>query len=107
MTAKVSPGFAAFANGFPDTAQAQMALVHALRAESALDTKTKHLTYLAVLAASRLTGGIEFHVKAALQAGASRDEVLSACLAGLPAVGLQVMDALAAALSALGNSPND
>jgi alkylhydroperoxidase/carboxymuconolactone decarboxylase family protein YurZ len=42
------------------------------------------LAYLAVLAALRLENGIPFHVQAAKQAGATRDEVISAVLIGLP-----------------------
>ena len=44
--------------------------------------KTSALAYLAVLAALRLDSGVPFHVKLAKQAGASRDEVISALLGG-------------------------
>ena len=61
--------------------------VQALGEASSLDRKTSALAYLAVLAALRLDSGVPFHVKLAKQAGASRDEVISALLVGLPAAG--------------------
>ena len=64
-----------------------MTAVQALGEASSLDRKTSALAYLAVLAALRLDSGVPFHVKLAKQAGASRDEVISALLVGLPAAG--------------------
>ena len=64
-----------------------MTAVQALGEASSLDRKTSALAYLAVLAALRLDSGVPFHVKLAKQAGASRDEVISALLMGLPAAG--------------------
>ncbi|GIX34432.1 MAG: alkyl hydroperoxide reductase AhpD [Lysobacteraceae bacterium] len=42
----------------------------------ALDLKTKELIAIAIAVASRCDGCIGFHAKAAIQAGASREEVL-------------------------------
>jgi alkylhydroperoxidase/carboxymuconolactone decarboxylase family protein YurZ len=53
-----------------------------------------------VLAALRLENGVPFHVQQAKQRGASRDEVISAILIGLPAAGHGVTQALPAALAA-------
>jgi hypothetical protein len=44
-----------------------------------------------------LTGGIPFHAGLARQAGASWNEILSATLVGMQAVGLRVMDGYASA----------
>ena len=101
MTAPVSSGFDLFAANMPKTAQAHMAFVKTKAEESALDAKTNHLAYLAVLAAAGLTSGIPFHVGLARQAGASREEILSATLVGLQAVGLIVMDAYSVVVAAL------
>ena len=68
-----------------------------------LDPKTQALAYLAVLAALRLESGVPFHVKTAKQLGASREEVISAVLAGLPAAGHVVTQVLPAALAAYGS----
>ena len=128
MTAPMSDGFTLFTQQFPVTAQTHMAFVQAKAKESALDPKTNHLSYadagreqtklawyaeakegvylrsrehIAVLCAAGLTSGLPFHVQLARQAGASREEVLSACLVGLQAVGLVVIDGFEVAYHAL------
>ena len=75
-------------------------MVGSLGQATALDSKTSALAYLAVLAALRLESGIPFHVQAAKQAGASREEVISAILVGLPAAGHCVTQVLPAAIAA-------
>jgi alkylhydroperoxidase/carboxymuconolactone decarboxylase family protein YurZ len=96
----VSNAFQSFLNNAPGHAQAWMTAVEALDAASALDKKTEELAYLAVLAALRLESGVPFHVMLAKQKGASRDEVVSAILVGLPAAGNAVTQVLPAALAA-------
>ncbi len=96
----ISKAFMAFQQEAGAQAQAWGQMVQGVRQASALDEKTQALAYLAVLAASRLESGIPFHVVAARQAGASRQEVISAVLVGLPAVGNVVTQALPAALEA-------
>jgi alkylhydroperoxidase/carboxymuconolactone decarboxylase family protein YurZ len=98
---KVSNGFMLFGQQFPQTAQAHMAFVQAKAEESALDAKTNHLAYLAVLSAAGMTGGLAFHVGLAKRAGATDDEIRSAALVGMQAVGLRVLDGLAAVCAAL------
>ena len=93
----VSPAFQAFAQEAP---QHQQAWLQALGAASALDDKTAALAYLAVMAAARLDSGLPFHVKMAKMHGATRDEVISAVLIGLPAVGNVVTASLPAVLEA-------
>ena len=77
-----------------------MQAVEGLGAASALDAKTSALAYLAVLAALRLDSGVPFHVVVAKGAGATRAEVASAVLVGLPAAGNAVTQCLPAALAA-------
>ena len=96
----VSNAFQAFLKEAPAHARAWMEAVRGLEAASALDKKTSALAYLAVLAALRLESGVPFHVQLAKQAGATRAEVLSALLLGLPAVGNAVTQSLPAALAA-------
>lgn len=96
----VSNAFLTFMKEAPQQAQAWGAMVQGLAGASALDKKTSALAYLAVLAALRLESGIPFHVQAAKQAGASRDEVISAILVGLPAAGHVVTQVLPLAVSA-------
>jgi alkylhydroperoxidase/carboxymuconolactone decarboxylase family protein YurZ len=96
----ISEAFQAFLREAPDHARAWSTMVRGVADASALDKKTAALAYLAVLAAQRLESGIPFHVQAARQQGASRAEVISAILVGLPAAGLGVTQALRAAIAA-------
>lgn len=99
-SSKVSQAFQTFLSEAPQHAQAWMTAVQSLDQASVLDEKTAELAYLAVLAVLRLEGGIPFHVQAAKRAGATREEVLSAILLGLPAAGNMVIQVLPAALAA-------
>jgi alkylhydroperoxidase/carboxymuconolactone decarboxylase family protein YurZ len=96
----VSNAFQTFMSEAPNHAQAWGGMVMGLAKASALDAKTSALAYLAVLAALRLESGIPFHVQAAKKAGATRQEVISAILIGLPAAGHVVTQVLPAALTA-------
>ncbi len=96
----MSDAFQVFMKEVPRHAQAWMTGVQGPGKASALDKKTEGLAYLAVLAASGLESGIPFHVELAKQAGASREEVISAILVGLPAVGNAVTRSLPAAIQA-------
>ncbi len=96
----ISKAFQTFMQEAPDHAQAWGNLVQELAKASALDAKTSALAYLAVLAAMGLESGIPFHVKSAKNAGASREEVISAVLVGLPAAGHSVTRALPSTVEA-------
>jgi alkylhydroperoxidase/carboxymuconolactone decarboxylase family protein YurZ len=96
----VSDAFQLFIKESPKHAQAWMNAVRALGDASSLDAKTQALAYLAVLAAVGLESGVAFHAAHARQTGASRDEVISAILVGLPAAGNVVTRALPAAIQA-------
>jgi alkylhydroperoxidase/carboxymuconolactone decarboxylase family protein YurZ len=96
----ISKAFQVFLDRAPKHAGAWMAAVQALGEASVLDKKTSALAYLAVLAALRLDSGVPFHVKLAKHTGASRDEVISALLVGLPAAGNGIMQSLPAAIEA-------
>lgn len=96
----VSNAFQTYMSEAPEQARAWGALVQALGQASALESKTGTLAYLAVLAALERPSGIPFHVQAARKAGASREEVISAVLVGLPAAGHVVTQALPLAVEA-------
>ena len=98
--AGVSSSFMAFLQQAPGHASAWMGAVKGLDEASALDKKTEELAYIAVLAAMRMESGVPFHVASAKAAGATREEVISAILVGLPAAGQGVVASLPAALSA-------
>ncbi len=100
----VSNAFQVFMQQAPAFAQVWLGTTQGLAKASALDRKTECLGYIAVLAVLGLTNGIPFHVTEAKQAGASREEIISAVLLGLPAAGNIVIAALPIALSAFDNS---
>ena len=97
----LSNAFQTFAHEAPDHAKAWGEMVRALANASALEPKTRDLCYLAVLAALGLESGIPFHVKSAVASGASRQEIISAILVGLPAAGNRVTQALPTAVATL------
>ncbi len=96
----VSKAFALFLEQAPRHSAAWMRAVKELGEASALDPKTEAIAYIAVLAATGRHSGIAFHTEEARKAGASRQEVVSAVLLGLPAVGNVAIGALPEALAA-------
>lgn len=96
----VSNSFETFAREATEYQKAFNEMIHSWGEISVLDDKTQHLSYLAVLAATGKTSGLPFHVMLAKKAGASREEIISAVMVGLPAVGNEVINALPAALEA-------
>jgi AhpD family alkylhydroperoxidase len=63
-------------NGAPDVMKGFSAIAHAALKRSALDTKTKELIALGISVATRCDDCIGFHVKAAIDQGATREELL-------------------------------
>ena len=61
--------------GAPEVMKAFADMAQAARSGKALDSKTKELIALAISVAVRCDDCIAFHVKAAFEQGASRDEV--------------------------------
>jgi len=96
----VSNAFQVFMSEAPEHSKAWAGLVQGLASASTLDKKTQALAYLAVLAVLHRESGIPFHVQSAKEAGASREEVISAILVGLPAAGHVVTQLLPAAVEA-------
>jgi alkylhydroperoxidase/carboxymuconolactone decarboxylase family protein YurZ len=96
----VSNAFQTFMSEAPEHQKVWMDTVKKLDLASKLDSKTEEIAYIAVLAALRLEGGLPFHVKHAKSLGASRDEIISAILIGLPATGNVVIQSLPIALKA-------
>jgi alkylhydroperoxidase/carboxymuconolactone decarboxylase family protein YurZ len=94
----MSTGFYTVMREAPETLQAWLQADKVMQEHSALDAKTAELAYLAVLAALGLERGIAFHAREARKLGASRAEVLSAVLVGLPAAGSRVIECAAEAV---------
>ena len=96
----VSNAFTRFMAEAPAHAQAWMQVASALDGASALDKRTRELSYIAVLAATGNTSGLPFHVASARSHGASKEEVVSAVLIGLPAAGAVVIGCVPVAVEA-------
>lgn len=62
--------------GIPAVAKAFSALAAAATAPAALDVKTKELIAIGIAIAARCDGCITFHVKAAVDHGATREEIM-------------------------------
>jgi len=96
----VSNSFECFLKEAPEQSKVWMEAVKKLDAVSTLDSKTEEIAYIAVLSAIGLLSGIPFHVKHAKELGTTREEIKSAILLSLPAVGNKVIAALPVALEA-------
>lgn len=97
---RASASFQRFMTDAPTHSAAWLQAVQKLGVASTLDVKTQSLIYIGILAALRLESGIAFHVMEAKARGASRDDIISAVLTGLPAAGNGVVSALGPALDA-------
>jgi AhpD family alkylhydroperoxidase len=76
MATELSQALKEVRGGAPDTMKAFSALARAALEPRALDTKTKELIALAIAVAIRCDGCVAFHAKAAVEQGATRDEVM-------------------------------
>ena len=79
-TGAVGPGF--------------MEAIMKISKESALEEKLHELAYISVLVATKMYGGLPFHIAHAKELGATKEEIKSAMLVPMPIVGIQVADAL-------------
>ena len=75
-TSKLSGDLKNLRGGAPEVMKAFGAIAQAALAPKALDAKTKELIALGISVAARCDDCIAFHVKAAIQHGATREEVL-------------------------------
>ena len=75
-TKKLSGDLKNLRGGAPDVMKAFAAIAQSALTPKALDTKTKELIALGISVAVRCDDCIAFHVKAAVQQGATRDEVM-------------------------------
>ena len=76
FTTKLSGDLRNLRTGAPDVMKGFSAIAQAATAPNALDAKTKELLAIAISVAVRCDDCIGFRVKAAIQHGATREEVL-------------------------------
>ena len=76
LTRSLSSEFRNLRGGAPEVMKAFSSMAQAALAQGALDPKTKELIALGIAVAIRCDECIAFHVKAAIERGATREEVL-------------------------------
>jgi AhpD family alkylhydroperoxidase len=76
-----------FTKRFPEVARAYEALGDGVHATGTLDARTRALIKVAISGAARLEGGLHAHVRKALRAGVSADEIYQVLLLLIPTVG--------------------
>lgn len=76
MTKDLRAGLREMRSGAPDVMKAFAGIAQAALQPKALDTKTKELIALAISVAVRCDDCIAFHAKAAVDQGATSDEIL-------------------------------
>jgi AhpD family alkylhydroperoxidase len=76
LTKTINENLRELRSGAPEVMKTFGALAMAAHAGKALDTKTKELMALAIAVSARCDDCIAFHVKAAMDRGASREEIV-------------------------------
>lgn len=76
MAAELSSAIKEVRLGSPEVMKHFSAMATAATASGALDTKTKELLAIGIAVAIRCDGCIAFHAKAAMQHGATREEIM-------------------------------
>ncbi|WP_180955009.1 carboxymuconolactone decarboxylase family protein [Bacillus sp. V3-13] len=82
-----NPAFEQFKEEFPDVYTVFNDLYKTVSSK-ALDEKTKQLVYLGILTATRYSPAVGVHIRKALAAGATEDEIKEAMMLAIPASGL-------------------
>lgn len=86
------PGFyTRFLQRYPDVGAAYTALGEACKAAGPLDARTAELVKLGISIGAGMSGATRSHVRKALEAGASHDEIVHAVLMATTTVGFPNM----------------
>lgn len=88
---RIPKRFLQFVENFPDVAKAYEELGNAVHTAGPLDAKTRALVKLAISVGARLEGAVHSHVRKALEAGCTPEEIRHVALLSLPTIGLPSM----------------
>jgi AhpD family alkylhydroperoxidase len=91
MEKKLPSAYRRFASEHPRITQAYEALGDATLADGPLDRKTCELVKLGIAVGGRLEGAVHAHVRRALDAGATADEIRHAIRLALTTIGFPSM----------------
>jgi 4-carboxymuconolactone decarboxylase len=83
--------FKSFTETYPELAEAIEQVGKLSSQAGPLDEKTKHLVQMGIGLGVGSKGGVRSHARQALEAGASREEILHALLSGTSTVGFPAM----------------
>lgn len=90
--------FVAFMEEFPAVGAAYDSLGKAVKESGPLDAKTQALVKVGIATGAKLEGGIKSHVRRAVEAGASREEIRQVVMLSTTTIGFPgMMTALSAA----------
>jgi len=82
-----NPSYDLFKNQFKEVSLAYNELYQST-SKDALDEKTRQLVYLGILTTCGYAPALKVHIKKALEAGATKEQIKEACLLTIPANGL-------------------
>jgi alkylhydroperoxidase/carboxymuconolactone decarboxylase family protein YurZ len=91
---KIPKRFTHFMEKYPDIGIAYFKLGEAVHQAGPLDDKTRALIKVAISGGAKLEGGFHSHVRKAIQAGVTREELQHVALLALPTLGFPSMMAL-------------
>ena len=83
--------FKKFTEEHPDVAKAYEEIGIAVHKAGPLDEKTRALVKIAISTGARLEGAVHSHVRKAIKAGVTKEEMQHAVLLSLPTIGLPSM----------------
>jgi len=83
--------FKKFVEDFPDVAKSYEEMGNAAHKAGPLDEKTRALVKIAISTGARLEGAVHSHVRKAINAGVTKEEMRHAVLLSLPTIGLPSM----------------
>jgi alkylhydroperoxidase/carboxymuconolactone decarboxylase family protein YurZ len=84
---KIPKRYQEFTKKYRDIAKAYEALGTACHAAGPLDDKTRALLKLAISIGARLEGGAHSHIRKAIDAGATKEELRHVALLAIPTIG--------------------
>lgn len=88
---KLPKRFSDFIDRYPTVGNAYQELGQAVAGAGPLDAKTSQLVKVGIAIAAGLEGGVHSHVRKALEAGATPDEIRHAALQCLTTIGFPAM----------------
>jgi AhpD family alkylhydroperoxidase len=83
--------FTDFVKAYPEIGKAYNELGHAIGSAGPLDAKTRQLVKVGIAIAAGLEGGTHSHVRKAVEAGATSEEIRHAALQCLTTIGFPAM----------------